>query len=45
MLVSSYFDMASGTTIVLVGTGVFAVAWLLSAETGIPRPSGTSWPA
>ena len=34
MFASYYLDMASGATIVLVGTGVFAVAWLLSTGTG-----------
>lgn len=33
MFASYYLDMASGATIVLVGTGVFAVAWLLSTGT------------
>jgi ABC-type Mn2+/Zn2+ transport system permease subunit len=33
MFASYYLDMASGATIVLVGTGVFTVAWLLSTGT------------
>ena len=37
MFASYYLDMASGATIVLVGTGVFAVAWLLSIGTGKER--------
>jgi ABC-type Mn2+/Zn2+ transport system permease subunit len=31
MYASYYLDLASGATIVLVGTGIFAVAWLISA--------------
>jgi ABC-type Mn2+/Zn2+ transport system permease subunit len=31
MYASYYLNLASGATIVLVGTGVFAIAWLLSA--------------
>jgi manganese/iron transport system permease protein len=34
MFASYYLDMASGATIVLVGTGVFAVVWLLSTGIG-----------
>jgi ABC-type Mn2+/Zn2+ transport system permease subunit len=32
MFASYYLDMASGATIVLVGTGVFTLAWLLSSD-------------
>jgi manganese/iron transport system permease protein/iron/zinc/copper transport system permease protein len=32
MYVSYHLDMASGATIVLVGTGIFAIAWLLGRE-------------
>jgi ABC-type Mn2+/Zn2+ transport system permease subunit len=42
MFASYYLDMASGATIVLVGTGVFALAWLLSADTWKRRAVGTS---
>jgi manganese/iron transport system permease protein/iron/zinc/copper transport system permease protein len=34
MFASYYLDMASGATIVLVGTGAFAVVWLLSTRMG-----------
>jgi ABC-type Mn2+/Zn2+ transport system permease subunit len=34
MFASYYLDMVSGATIVLVGTAVFAVDWLLSPGTG-----------
>ena len=45
MFASYYLDMASGATIVLVGTGVFAVAWLLSTGTGKVRAVRPSPPA
>jgi ABC-type Mn2+/Zn2+ transport system permease subunit len=34
MFASYYLDMASGATIVLVGTGAFGVVWLLSTRMG-----------
>jgi ABC-type Mn2+/Zn2+ transport system permease subunit len=37
MFASYYLDMASSATIVLVGTRVFAVSWLLSTGTGQER--------
>ena len=45
MFASYYLDMASGASIVLVGTGVFAVAWVLSAGTGRERAVHPSPPA
>jgi ABC-type Mn2+/Zn2+ transport system permease subunit len=42
MFASYYLDMASGATIVLVGTGVFALAWLLSTDTWKRHAVGTS---
>jgi ABC-type Mn2+/Zn2+ transport system permease subunit len=45
MFASYYLDMAFGATIVLVGTGVFAVAWLLSTGTGKVRAVRPSPPA
>jgi manganese/iron transport system permease protein len=45
MFASYYLDMASGATIVLVGTGVFTVAWLLSTGTAKVRAVRPSPPA
>jgi manganese/iron transport system permease protein len=42
MFASYYLDMASGATIVLVGTGVFTLAWLLSSDRWRRRTVGTS---
>jgi ABC-type Mn2+/Zn2+ transport system permease subunit len=42
MFTSYYLDMASGATIVLVGAGVFALAWLLNTDTMKRRVIGTS---
>lgn len=42
MFASYYLDMASGATIVLVGTGVFTLVWSLSAEMWKPRTRGAS---
>jgi ABC-type Mn2+/Zn2+ transport system permease subunit len=33
MYASYYLDLASGATIVLIGTAIFLVAWLISART------------
>jgi ABC-type Mn2+/Zn2+ transport system permease subunit len=43
MFASYYLDMAPSATIVLVGTGVFAVAWLLRTGTG-KEPAARSSP-
>ena len=42
MFASYHLDMASGATIVLVGTGVFTLAWLLSSDRWQRRTVGTS---
>jgi manganese/iron transport system permease protein/iron/zinc/copper transport system permease protein len=42
MFASYYLDTASGATIVLVGTGVFALIWLLRLDTWNHRAIGTS---
>jgi manganese/iron transport system permease protein len=36
MYASYYLDLASGATIVLIGTAIFLVAWLISARTQAP---------
>jgi ABC-type Mn2+/Zn2+ transport system permease subunit len=41
MFASYYLAMASGAMIVLVGTGVFALAWLLNTDTWKHRVIGT----
>jgi ABC-type Mn2+/Zn2+ transport system permease subunit len=33
MYASYYLNLASGATIVLVGTGIFAIAWLITTAT------------
>ena len=42
MFASYYLDMASGATIVLVGTAVFTLVWSLSAEMWKPRTRAAS---
>lgn len=42
MFASYYLDMASGATIVLVGTAVFTLVWFLSAEMWKPRTRAAS---
>jgi ABC-type Mn2+/Zn2+ transport system permease subunit len=41
MFASYYLDMASGATIVLIGTGVFTLVWLLSSDKWQRRSVGT----
>jgi manganese/iron transport system permease protein/iron/zinc/copper transport system permease protein len=45
MFASYYLDTASGATIVLMGAGVFALAWFLSADTWTRRAVSSSSPA
>jgi ABC-type Mn2+/Zn2+ transport system permease subunit len=42
MFASYYLDMASGAMIVLVGTGVFTLVWLLSSDRWQRRTVGVS---
>jgi manganese/iron transport system permease protein/iron/zinc/copper transport system permease protein len=44
MFASYYLDTASGATIVLMGAGVFALSWFLSADTWTRRAVSSSSP-